>query len=140
MIGVAYHPHAAPHLTSFTPLVGGFFSCVINDDRGGMWITCPPFYFLFCSPLWGGASFLWAMRQRVGDMLPPFHFVPPHHLGGGFLFTPPVDEGDPFNNDRAAHNPHAAPSFNCIYPPHWGGCINLIKNIQCIKNKFKYIL
>jgi hypothetical protein len=37
------------------------------------------------------------------------------------LIHPPVDGGDPFKNDGAAYNPHAAPSFNFVYPPLLGG-------------------
>ena len=52
--GPAYHPHAASHLTSFTPLVEGFFFLRHQRRRGRrVDYTLPPFYFLFLLPLVG---------------------------------------------------------------------------------------
>jgi len=48
---------------------------------------------------------------------------PPHRLGGGLLIHPLLIGGIFSNNDGAAHNAHAAPSFNFVYPPFWGECI-----------------
>jgi hypothetical protein len=38
------------------------------------------------------------------------------HAASISLHPPPVDEGDPFNNDGAAHNPHAAPRLTSFTP------------------------
>ena len=53
-------------------------------------------------------------------------FRPPPLFGGGLLIHPPLI-GILSNNDGAAHNAHAAPSFNFVYPPFGGNVFNLIR-------------
>ena len=70
----------------------------------------------------------WRMaRMRASSFLPLASAA--SATGGGVcnphtapfpLIHPPVDGGDSFKNDGAAYNPHAAPSFNFVYPPLLG--------------------
>jgi hypothetical protein len=46
-----------PRLTSFTPVVGGFFFGVINDDGDGVYSTRRPLLVLL-SPRMGGMSLI----------------------------------------------------------------------------------
>ena len=79
----------------YPPSLGGFFLASLTTAGAVCGLHAAPFYFFFCSPLLGGASFTWAMRRRVTHTPPQFHFVPPHCLGG-VAYSPPIDRGDPF--------------------------------------------
>ena len=117
-MGAAYHLHAAPRLTSFK---GFFFPASLTTTGAACNPHAAPFYF-FSLPLVGGASFPRATRRRVTHTPPPFHFAPLPYYLGGVAYSPPRRWGGILShNDGAARNPRAAPSFNFVYPPCWGG-------------------
>jgi len=78
----------------------------------------------------------WRMaRMRASSFLPLASAA--SATGGGVcnshtapfpLIHPPVDGGDSFKNDGAAYNPHAAPSFNFVYPPLLGFFLSTVVN------------
>ena len=105
----------------YPPSVGGFFPASLTTTGAACGLHTAPFYFFFLLPLLGGASFPWATRWRVTHMPPPFH--PPPSFRRGLLIHPPSIGGILSNNDGAAHNLQAAPSFNFVYPPCGGECI-----------------
>ena len=63
---------------------------------------------------------------------------PPPIIWEGVSYSLPPVIGGIIDEGGGVSSTHCP--LNFIYPPHWGGCINLFKNIKCIKNKLKYIL
>ena len=95
--GPVYHPHAAPRLASFIPLVGGCFFLRHQRRRGRrVDYTLPPFYFLFCSPLWG-SFFPVGEEAACNPHTASISLRPPPSFGRGFLIhSPPLHQENAF--------------------------------------------
>ena len=93
--GLVWIPHAAPHLTSFTPLIGGVSSPALLTTTGAACaLHAAPFLFFTpkgCFPLfWGDSSFFSTAVSSTGAVYdPPTPLLSfPSIYQGFFLFCP----------------------------------------------------